>query len=160
MDKLMVDDQGQIYKTSSRSELTAEIGAGGVSFYSGLIDNDEFNKDLSGSTAIETYDKMRRSDAQVAAFFGTAQASDFTVGDGTVTYTGPDEWSLNRFILHYAALCAAAGAHLLALRSDAPAPGLELTPLPEEEVVDLLRAIKEGWDGIREEAVGGQQQAV
>ena len=37
------------------------------------------------------------------------------------------------------ALCAAAGAHLLALRSDAPAPGLELTPLPEEEVVDLLR---------------------
>ncbi|GBO87196.1 flagellar export chaperone FliS [Marinobacter salsuginis] len=29
-----------------------------------------------------------------------------------------------------------------------------------DEVVDLLRAIKEGWDGIREEAVGSQQQAV
>ena len=29
-----------------------------------------------------------------------------------------------------------------------------------DEVADLLRAIKEGWDGIREEAVGSQQQAV
>ncbi|WP_121061877.1 baseplate multidomain protein megatron [Chachezhania antarctica] len=56
-----------------------------------------------------TPDGTAAADAEVAAFFGTAQASDFTVGDGTVTYTGPDEWSLNRFILHYAALCAAAG---------------------------------------------------
>ena len=54
-------------------------------------------------------DGTATADAEVVAFFGTAQASDFTVGDGTVTYTGPDEWSLNRFILHYAALCAAAG---------------------------------------------------
>lgn len=46
---------------------------------------------------------------EVAAFFGTAQASDFTVQDGTVTYSGPQEWTLSRFILHYAALCAAAG---------------------------------------------------
>jgi flagellar protein FliS len=29
-----------------------------------------------------------------------------------------------------------------------------------DEVLDLLRSVKEGWDGIREEAVGGQQQAV
>ncbi|MGB1836348.1 MAG: flagellar protein FliS, partial [Marinobacter adhaerens] len=29
-----------------------------------------------------------------------------------------------------------------------------------DEVANLLRSIKEGWDGIREEAVGGQQQAV
>ncbi len=49
------------------------------------------------------------ADAEVAAFFGTAQASDFTVGDGTVTYSGPAEWGMRRFILHYAALCAAAG---------------------------------------------------
>lgn len=47
--------------------------------------------------------------AEVAAFFGTAQASDFSVGDGVVTYAGPEEWSYRRFILHQAALCAAAG---------------------------------------------------
>ncbi|MBW3225988.1 flagellar export chaperone FliS [Marinobacter adhaerens] len=29
-----------------------------------------------------------------------------------------------------------------------------------DEVLGLLRSVKEGWDGIREEAVGGQQQAV
>ncbi|MBU2960144.1 glycoside hydrolase/phage tail family protein [Citreicella sp. C3M06] len=47
--------------------------------------------------------------AEVAAFFGGAVAADFTIGDGTVSYTGPDEWSYSRFILHQAALCAAAG---------------------------------------------------
>ena len=46
---------------------------------------------------------------EVTAFFGTVTASDFVVGDGTVTYTGPQNWGLRRFILHYAALCAAAG---------------------------------------------------
>ncbi len=45
----------------------------------------------------------------VAAFFGTARASDFTVSPGAVSYTGPDEWSYSRFILHAAALSAAAG---------------------------------------------------
>ncbi len=47
--------------------------------------------------------------AEVADFFGTARAADFAVADGTVTYTGPDEWRYRRFILHQAALCAAAG---------------------------------------------------
>ncbi len=46
---------------------------------------------------------------EVAAFFGTVQASDFTIADGQVTYAGPQEWTLTRFILHYAALCKAAG---------------------------------------------------
>ena len=54
-------------------------------------------------------DQTATADDEVAAFFGTASASDFTVGDGVVTYAGPDEWGLRRFILHYAALCAAAG---------------------------------------------------
>ena len=49
------------------------------------------------------------ADSEVAAFFGGATAADFTVNDGVVSYGGPDEWSLSRFILHYAALCAAAG---------------------------------------------------
>ncbi|WP_417721221.1 baseplate multidomain protein megatron [Salipiger sp.] len=47
--------------------------------------------------------------AEVAAFFGTAAPADFAVSDGVVTYSGPAEWSYRRFILHQAALCAAAG---------------------------------------------------
>ncbi|MGB5865909.1 MAG: glycoside hydrolase TIM-barrel-like domain-containing protein [Sulfitobacter sp.] len=46
---------------------------------------------------------------EVATFFGTAQASHFSVSEGRVSYSGPQEWTFNRFILHYAALCAAAG---------------------------------------------------
>lgn len=46
---------------------------------------------------------------QVAAFFGTARASHFSVSGNRVVYSGPEEWSFSRFILHYAALCAAAG---------------------------------------------------
>ncbi|MEL7097955.1 MAG: glycoside hydrolase/phage tail family protein [Pseudomonadota bacterium] len=48
-------------------------------------------------------------EAEVAAFVGNVTAADFTVANGAVTYTGPDEWTFSRFILHYAALCAAAG---------------------------------------------------
>lgn len=47
--------------------------------------------------------------SEVANFFGSAQASDFVVQDGAVIYTGPDEWSYRRFILHYAHLCAGFG---------------------------------------------------
>ena len=49
------------------------------------------------------------ADQEVAAFFGTASASNFAVANGVVTYSGPDEWSYSRFILHNAALCVAAG---------------------------------------------------
>lgn len=59
---------------------------------------------LAGST-----DGTIAAAAEVAAFFGTVQPSDFTIGDGQITYSGPDEWSYRRFILHHAALCAAAG---------------------------------------------------
>ncbi|MYM54151.1 baseplate multidomain protein megatron [Thalassovita mangrovi] len=54
-------------------------------------------------------DRSAAMDAQVADFFGTVTAADFIVGEGEVTYTGPEEWSYSRFILHNAALCAAAG---------------------------------------------------
>ena len=47
--------------------------------------------------------------AEVAAFFGTASASDFSVSPGAVSYAGPAEWSYRRFVLHLAALAAAAG---------------------------------------------------
>jgi hypothetical protein len=54
-------------------------------------------------------DGTAAADAEVAAFFGTVTAADFAVSDGAVSYTGPQEWSYSRFILHNAALCAAAG---------------------------------------------------
>ncbi|MCV6593728.1 MAG: glycoside hydrolase/phage tail family protein [Silicimonas sp.] len=49
------------------------------------------------------------AEAEVAAFFGTATAAEFSVGAGTVAYTGADGFSYRRFILHYAHLCALAG---------------------------------------------------
>ncbi|MZR14037.1 host specificity protein [Maritimibacter sp. DP07] len=54
-------------------------------------------------------DGTAAADAEVDAFFGTAGPQHFTVDGATVSYSGPDEWSYRRFILHYAALCAAAG---------------------------------------------------
>ncbi len=57
-----------------------------------------------------TVDKTATAASQVAAFFGTAQISDFPVTGETVTWTGPSgDWGLRRMILHYAHLCAAAG---------------------------------------------------
>ncbi|MEC7793679.1 MAG: glycoside hydrolase TIM-barrel-like domain-containing protein [Pseudomonadota bacterium] len=46
---------------------------------------------------------------EVAAFFGAADPSHFTVTPGAVSYSGPEDWGYRRFILHQAALCAAAG---------------------------------------------------
>ena len=46
---------------------------------------------------------------QIAAFFGTASATHFSVVAGKVIYTGPNEWRYRRFILHQAALTVAAG---------------------------------------------------
>ena len=48
--------------------------------------------------------------AEVDSFFGAVNAGDFSVSSGTVSYTGPaDDWGYSRFILHNAAICAAAG---------------------------------------------------
>ena len=47
--------------------------------------------------------------AQVAGFFGAAQVGDFAITEGEVVYSGPEEWSMRRFILHYAHLCKLAG---------------------------------------------------
>ncbi len=54
-------------------------------------------------------DGTSAAEAEVAAFFGTAQASDFTISGSAISYTGPQEWRYRRFILHQAALCKAAG---------------------------------------------------
>jgi len=54
-------------------------------------------------------DRTIAANAEVAAFFGTAQPTDFAVSPGSVTYGGPTEFTFRRFILHYAAMAAAAG---------------------------------------------------
>ena len=67
---VLLDHRGQPFAVpdrSTRRELITEAGAGGVNYFSGILSSDEFNAKLTGSQAIEAYDKMRRSDAQVAA---------------------------------------------------------------------------------------------
>lgn len=54
-------------------------------------------------------DKSAPVAADIASFFGVAAASDFSIVASGVTYSGPDEWSYRRMILHNAALCAWAG---------------------------------------------------
>jgi hypothetical protein len=54
-------------------------------------------------------DMTSGAEAEVAAFFGQAIVQDFWLRDGRVLYSGPEEWSYRRFILHYAHLCSLAG---------------------------------------------------
>lgn len=56
-----------------------------------------------------TPDRTATAELEVAAFFGTAQSSDFSISSGRISYSGPAEWRYRRFILHYAHLCAQAG---------------------------------------------------
>ncbi len=56
-----------------------------------------------------TVDKTADAATQVAAFFGNAQVSDFSVSGETVTWTDGGDWGYRRMILHYAHLCKAAG---------------------------------------------------
>lgn len=54
-------------------------------------------------------DQTAAAASEVADFFGDASAADFAVGNGSVSYTGPADFRYRRFILHCAALAAAAG---------------------------------------------------
>lgn len=54
-------------------------------------------------------DKTSACAEQIAAFVGEAAPSDFVAAGNTVLYSGPQEWSYRRFILHYAHLCELAG---------------------------------------------------
>ncbi len=55
-----------------------------------------------------TADRTNAAATQVAAFCGTAAATDFSTGGGTVAYHGADE-GYRRMLLHYAHLAVAAG---------------------------------------------------
>lgn len=54
-------------------------------------------------------DKTGAAASQIAAFVGTAAASDFALSGESVVYAGPDEWSFRRMVLHNAWLAKAAG---------------------------------------------------
>ena len=69
-------------------------------------------------------DQSASAATQVAAFFGSATASNFTVDGTAVTWTGGADWGLRRMILHYALLAEAAGG------VDAFLIGSELRGLP------------------------------
>jgi hypothetical protein len=56
-----------------------------------------------------TPDQTAAAAAEVAAFIGTATPAHFSLLGTTISYSGPNEWSYRRFILHNAMLCAAAG---------------------------------------------------
>lgn len=56
-----------------------------------------------------TVDKTAEAATQVAAFAGTAAPGDFSGAGTAIAYSGPDEWSYRRFILHHAQLAALAG---------------------------------------------------
>lgn len=54
-------------------------------------------------------DQTATAGEQVAAFVGAAQVGDFTISGETISYSGPDEWSYRRMILHLAHLAKVAG---------------------------------------------------
>ena len=54
-------------------------------------------------------DKTSAAADEAAAFVGTAAPADFALSGDTVVYSGPDEWTLRRMVLHCANLCKAAG---------------------------------------------------
>lgn len=53
--------------------------------------------------------RIKGSATGVAHFFGTASPEDFTLSGDSVLYSGPNEWSYRRMVLHDAYLCLAAG---------------------------------------------------
>jgi hypothetical protein len=56
-----------------------------------------------------TPDKTAAAASEIASFVGTAARTDFSVSGGAVHYSGPDEWTYRRMVLHAAHLCKAAG---------------------------------------------------
>ncbi|MBS0233733.1 MAG: glycoside hydrolase/phage tail family protein [Proteobacteria bacterium] len=57
----------------------------------------------------ETPDKTGAAASQIAAFVGTAAPADFSLSATSVHYSGPEEWSYRRMVLHQAFLAKAAG---------------------------------------------------
>lgn len=49
---------------------------------------------------VGTVDKTATCATQVAAFVGSAAPGDFSIDGDEVIYSGPDEWTFRRFVLH------------------------------------------------------------
>ena len=63
-----------------------------------------------GPGAEDSADRSAAARAQVADFLGGAEAADFTVVDGELTYGGDaGDWGYRRLVLHYAKLAQLAG---------------------------------------------------
>lgn len=56
-----------------------------------------------------TVDKTGTAGTQIASFYGSATAAHFGGSGTTVIYSGPNQWSYSRFVLHMAQLCKLAG---------------------------------------------------
>ncbi len=56
-----------------------------------------------------TPDKTAAAASQIASFVGSASRTDFSVSGSTIHYSGPNEWSYRRMVLHQAYLAKAAG---------------------------------------------------
>ncbi|MEM6742878.1 MAG: glycoside hydrolase TIM-barrel-like domain-containing protein, partial [Pseudomonadota bacterium] len=116
-------------------------------------------------------DQTTAAESEVAAFFGTAQPQDFSPGGETVLYSGPVEWGMRRFILHYAHLCALAGGvdafcvgsemrGLTQIRSDRTSyPAVEALRLLARDVRDVVGpSTKIGYAADWSEYFGHQPQ--
>jgi len=65
-----------------------------------------------------TPDGTVEADSQVAAFFGAAAPGDHGWGEDGAAYSGPQEWSWRRMVLHYARLAVEAEADGLLIGSE------------------------------------------
>jgi len=102
----------------SLKDLIAELKARNfkVSFYPFVLMDIESEKGQSDfpwrgriSADLSGDDRSADAAAQVDNFFGNCVPADFTPSGDGVQYSGPNEHSFRRMILHYASLCKAAG---------------------------------------------------
>ncbi len=94
-----------------------------------------------------TTDRKTEAEAEVSAFFGTVLRSDFRIEKGDLIYSGPNEWSYRRFVLHYAWLCKlAGGVHAFCIGSElrglTQIRGLGDSFPAVEELVSLARDVR------------------
>lgn len=86
---------------------------------------------------IGSADKTKAAANEVATFFGSAMVENFVSQESSVLFTGAEEWSYRRFILHYAHLCALAGG------VDAFCIGSEMRGLTQiRSAVDVYPAVE------------------
>jgi len=94
-------------------------------------------------------DKSAAVLTQVDSFFGQAGIADFSTSVETISYTGAEEWSFRRMILHYANLCKLAGG-VDGFLIGSELPGLTRLRSSQNQypVVEKLRELAEDVDAI------------